>query len=200
MDRKIKGLLVGGVVVGVGRLRDAGRISQEALEARLGAPALDLLDKKIEPASWYPLEAYSELADLLWAIEADRDPEFMRAKGRRWAAKLYEQGVYAQLEYADQGGPIPNGTEAVRRGRRIGSLVQTFWNFVEPIVEMDPDEPGTLCMRFEDAAEFPEANRFTTEGFLDHMLERGGGRAGCSSERPTPDVVIFRMPLGLRDS
>ena len=44
----------------------------------------------------------------------------------------------------------------------------------------------------------PEANRYTTEGFLNHMVERGGGSHQATSERPTPERIVFRLPLRLR--
>jgi hypothetical protein len=199
-DPSVKGLLLGGVVANLRRLEERGTALEDALEARLGPRALELLREKVDPACWYPVDAYRELVDALWEIEGQRRPEYMREKGRAWARKLYDAQRYQQLEYADtRTRQIASGEEAVRQGRLIASLIQTFWNFVEPKVDLDPDRPDTLRLTLEGrlASLFPEANRFTTEGFLNHMMERGGGEQRATSERPSPDRIVFRLPLRL---
>jgi hypothetical protein len=199
-DPSVKGLLVGGVVANLRRLTERGAVSEDALEARLGPRALELLQAKVDPAVWYPIEAYRELVDLLWELEGRREPDYMREKGRAWARKMYEAQRYQQLEYADsRTRSIQSGEEAVRQGRLIASLIQTFWNFVEPKVELAPDRPDTLRFTLEGplASLFPEANRYTTEGFLNHMVERGGGTHRATSERPTPERIVFHLPLRL---
>ena len=40
---------------------------------------------------------------------------------------------------------------------------------------------------------FPEAARFATQGFVEHVVSRAAGYAiRVSSERPSHDVVIYR--------
>lgn len=200
-EPSVKGLLLGGVVANLRRLAERGAVSEDALEARLGVRALELLREKVDPACWYPIEGYRELVDLLWELEGRRDPAFMREKGRDWARRLYDAQRYQQLEYADTRiGQLRSADEAVRQGRLIASLIQTFWNFVEPQVDLDPDHPDTLRLTLSGtlASLFPEANRYTTEGFLNHMVERGGGSHQATSERPTPERIVFRLPLRLR--
>jgi hypothetical protein len=199
-EPSVKGLLVGGVVVNLQRLRESGRLAADACEARLSRAALHLLEEKIDPSRWYPLAEYAELVDLLWDHEAARDPEYMREKGRAWAKKLYDAHRYQQLEYADaSAGAIGSPEEAVRQGRLIASLIGTFWSFVEAEVDLDPERPHTLRLVLSGrlARLFPEANRFTTEGFLNHMVERTGGRHRSTSERPAPDRLEFRLELRL---
>ena len=199
-EPSVKGLLVGGVVANLRRLEESGAVSEDALEARLGARAVELLREKIDPATWYPIDTYRELVDLLWELEGQRKPDYLREKGRAWARKLYGAQRYQQLEYADSHTrAIQSGDEAVRQGRLIASLIQSFWNFVEPRVDLDPERPHTLRLTLEGplASLFPEANRFTTEGFLNHMVERSGGKHRATSERPSPERIVFRLPLRL---
>lgn len=202
-EPSVKGLLVGGVVTSLRRLVERGSVSEDALEARLGVRSLELLQAKVDPAVWYPIEHYRELVDLLWELEGRREPDYMREKGRAWARRLYEAQRYQQLEYADtRTREIRSGDEAVRQGRLIASLIQTFWNFVEPAVDLDPDRPDTLRLTLDGplASLFPDANRYTTEGFLNHMVERSGGHRRATSERPTPERIVFRLPLRLRSA
>ena len=199
-DPSVKGLLLGGVVANLRRLEERSAVSEDALEARLGPRALELLREKVDPACWYPVDCYRELVDALWELEGQRQPDYMREKGRAWARKLYDAQRYQQLEYADtRTREIGSGDEAVRQGRLIASLIQTFWNFVEPRVDLDPEQPNTLRLTLEGslASLFPEANRYTTEGFLNHMVERGGGKHRATSERPSPERIVFRLPLQL---
>jgi hypothetical protein len=197
----VKGLLLGGIVAQVRRMLESERLGEEDMLARIGPEASAVLDQKVQPIRWYPIEAYRDLVDLVWEIEGDRNPEFMREKGRAWAEKAYRKG-YQQLEYADSAPQLQTGAEAVRQGRLIASLIGAFWSFVEPEVDLDPDpdRADTLRMTFRNAGSFPEANRYTVEGFLNHMVERGGGRTHSSSERPEVDVVVFRLPLELTPS
>lgn len=197
-EPSVKGLLLGGVVVNLQRLRERGGLEADACEARLSRAALHLLEEKVDPSRWYPLAEYAELVDLLWDVEASRNPEYMREKGRAWAKKLYDAHRYQQLEYADSStSTIASPEDAVRQGRLIASLIGTFWSFVEAHVDLDPERPSTLRLVLSGrlARLFPEANRFTTEGFLNHMVERGGGTHRATSERPAPDRVEFRLAL-----
>ena len=79
----VKGNLMLGSVVAARRHRDHGRISVEALEARLSPEAIELIDQKIHIASWYPIQVFTELIDLNWDLGGRRDPEFMRKEGER---------------------------------------------------------------------------------------------------------------------
>ena len=193
-----KGILVGGVVVNLNRFREAGRISGDELEARLSPAAQQLLDTKIDTATWYPIGSYREILDIVWEIDGQKRPDYMREKGLRWAKKIYDSGMYQQLQYSDQAPRIRSGGQAVQQGRLIGSLIATFWNFVEPIVDLD--DSGALRLTLRNSAEFPDANRYTTEGFLNHIIERGSGKGVCSSERLTVDEIVFLLPLALKSS
>jgi hypothetical protein len=193
-----KGIIVGGVVVNLNRFRNAGLISAEELEARLSAEAQQLLDTKIDPATWYPIGAYRELLDIVWEIDGKKSPDYMREKGLRWARKIYDSGMYQQLEYSDNAPKVTSGDQAVRQGRLIGSLIGTFWNFVQATVDLDDD--GALRLTLRNSAEFPDANRYTTEGFLNHIIERASGKGSCSSERATVDEIVFLLPLAVKRS
>src|SRR5215469_14825430 len=71
-QKSVKGTLVLGAVVTVRRLRDRGRISSDQLAARLSAPALSLIDEKIDLGRWYPLDVFCEILDTDWEVAGTR--------------------------------------------------------------------------------------------------------------------------------
>jgi hypothetical protein len=56
-EPSIKGSALSSVVEDVRALRDSGRISADRLEASLEAADLALLETKIQPALWYPIQS-----------------------------------------------------------------------------------------------------------------------------------------------
>ena len=196
-ESSVKGLLLGGIAAGVRRLRDEGRISELDLEARLDAKAIELLDQKIEPNTWYPVRPYSQLLDLMWNVEGDGDPEYMRQKGARSAQKLFDSGRYQQLEYSERSEKPKTRQEAIRQGQLIGSVLPAFWNFIEMQIDIDPEDQNCMRLIFNNASEFPEANRYSSEGFMAYIGERSGGSGELTSLRSRPDQIIFRFKLDL---
>ena len=61
------------LVADVVSLRNEGRISADALTARLERQDLEILETKIMPSTWYPISTYRRLTELLmesWALRA----------------------------------------------------------------------------------------------------------------------------------
>ena len=81
MQASAKGSIVIGAVASLRHHRSSGRISKEALQARLSRSALELLEEKIDIGRWYPMSAFAELVDCEWDLVAGRDPEYARQAG-----------------------------------------------------------------------------------------------------------------------
>jgi hypothetical protein len=193
-----KGTLVLGAVVSVRRLRDKGRIRPEALEARLGAAALELLDQKINIAGWYPIQAFTELMNLHWEIAGRRDPQFMRDEGARSSDRLFDSGIYQQLQFAEQAERVKSREALVRQSRLITSITGSLYNFLEISVQVDDARPDELQILYGNAALFDEALRYSTEGFMNRINHRQKSARRWTSDRPVPDRVVFRMALPSR--
>jgi hypothetical protein len=191
----VKGNLVLGAVVAARRHRDQGRISVEALEARLSAETLHLIDQKIAIASWYPIQAFTELIDLNWELGGRRDPEFMRKEGVRSADRLFVSGIYQQLNFAESAAKVTSRDELLRQSRLITSITASLYNFLETSVGVDGERTNVLRIVYANASLFCEALRFSTEGFMNHINERQKSARRWTSERPAPDRVVFRMEM-----
>jgi len=187
-----------GAVVSVRRLRDKGRIRPEDLEQRLGAAAQELLDQKINIAGWYPIQVFSELMNLHWEVAGRRDPQFMRDEGARSSDRLFDSGIYQQLQFAEKAERVQSREALVRQSRLITSITGSLYNFLEISVKVDDDRPDELQIRYGNAALFDEALRFSTEGFMNRINHRQGSSRRWTSERPAPDRVVFRMALPTR--
>jgi hypothetical protein len=190
-----KGTLVLGAVVAVRRLRDKGRISAEQLEARLAAPAVALLDQKINIAGWYPIQAFTDLMDVNWEVAGRRDPEFMRREGARSADRLFESKIYQQLDFAQQAARVQTREQMLRQSRLITSITHSLYNFLEIEVRMAGPRQDELQITYANAAAFSEALRYSTEGFMNEINKRQKSSRVWISERAAQDRILFRMPV-----
>jgi hypothetical protein len=191
----VKGSLLLGAVVTVRRLRDRGQVPAEVLEARLSKPALGLVDRKIEIAQWYPVDAFCELLDLDWEITGRREPAYLEKQGAVSADRLFDSKRYQQLEYAERKGKVESREGLIRQSRLITTITGTFYNFLEFDVALDA---CTLCIVYGNASAFGTPLEHTTVGFLNQINVRQGSRRRWNVERTRPDEVRFRMPLPKR--
>jgi hypothetical protein len=78
----IKGTAFQSVVDDVHRLLAAKRLSREELEARLTGEDLEILDAKVNPTAWYPIDTYERTVDLLARKQAPlRTQEYLTERG-----------------------------------------------------------------------------------------------------------------------
>lgn len=198
MTPSVKGSLVLGAVVTVSRHRKAGRVSTGQLEARLGGEALELVDQKIDIARWYPVSAFVELVELDWDLFGGRDPDHVRRSGAVTADRLFDRGIYQQLDYAQRATRAQSYAALVRQARLIGTITDTLYNFLDVSVRIDEERVDSLEITYRNAEPFAEVLRYTTEGFMNQINHRQGSARRWTSERTRPDVVTFRLPLPSR--
>jgi len=195
MKPSVKGILVVGVVVAVRRLRDRGGVSKQQLAARLGGEALELLDQKIDLGRWYPMQDFCELLDLEWEVAGNRDPAYMIQAGVLTADRVFDRGIYQQLDYAERAERAHSPEDVLRRARLITTITSSFYDFLEVQVRLDPENPRLLEIRYANAAAYSEALRYTTEGFMNQINRRFGSSRCWTGLRPRPDLVVFQLPL-----
>ena len=191
----VKGSLVVGAAVAARRLRDRGRISSEALEARLSAEALELLDQKIEVARWYPIAAFCELIKLAWEVDGRSQPSYLERQGAASADWLFDSKRYQQLDFAERSGKVETQTQLIRHARLIATVTGTFYNFLRVDVELEADG---LCIYYRNANAFGDPLVHTTVGFMNQVNVRQGSARRWTASRSRREEVRFLMPVPKR--
>jgi hypothetical protein len=197
IDPSVKGSLMLGAVVSVRRHRKQGRISAEQLAARLGGPALELVDQKIDIGRWYPIKLFTELLDLDWDVGSKRDPAYMRRQGEQAADRLFDSGIYQQLAYAERADRVLSARQLKRQATLITTITGTLYNFLRFDVRLR-EEMESLEIVYANAALFSEALRHSSEGFMNQINQRQRSKLRWSSRREQADVVVFTLPLPSR--
>src|SRR6516165_3540282 len=197
-EQSVKGTLVLGAVGTVWWLGDRGRISQSPLAARLGAVGLTRIDEKIDLGRWYPLDAFCEILDTDWDVAGHRDPDYMREEGARAADRLFESGIYQQLQFAERSERAQAADNLLRRTKLITTITGSLFNFLTTDVRLNPDQGDSLEILYGDATGFSEALRYTTEGFMNQINKRQGSGKRWSSSRVRADLVVFTLRLPRR--
>ena len=98
----IKGSALIALIEDVAHCVEQGRVSAETLEVRLEPEDVALLEEKVSPVKWYPIDQYRRLTDLLFELTGEgRDFEtYMKARGAAAAERLIRSGLYQQLDYS----------------------------------------------------------------------------------------------------
>lgn len=188
----IKGSVIVAVTDDLRKAVEAGRIAREALEARLEARDLEILDAKIQPALWYPIDAYDRLLRALVESEGGRDPEaFLRTRGRKTAQRLAEAGLYAQLR-----GDAEPATLDLAQVKRTLSLWAAMVNFSQASCAMECERPRVFRIDVTDAAKFPQVLRQANAGFLEGVFSGLAQRAvSVSIEGERADRFAYRVQV-----
>lgn len=191
-SESVKGSLLVGAVVSVRRLRDRGVLPVEAIEARLPAEAIELLDAKIEIARWYPVSAFCDLLDLDWEVSGRREPGYLERQGAVSADRMFDSKMYQQLDFAERAGKVSNRRGLTRQSKLITTITGTFYNFLTFDVALDADR---LVVSYGNAKAFREPLLHTTVGFMDQINARQGSSRRWAGERVREDLVRFTMTL-----
>ena len=174
----IKGTAISTLVEDLNRLVDEGHISRDDLEARLEASDLALLEAKLEPASWYDIDAYRRMMELLRALDGAGDSDYWFRRGARSAAHLIELGLYQQMEYLKRL-EVSNAMDPEERLRAWGrdlrllvTLSGSIIDFGEWRAVLDPDQPNRYNIEVCEVNGVPEPFWRAAEGFLCEMMSR----------------------------
>lgn len=191
----VKGSLLVGAAVAVRRRLKTGEIEPADLERKLSAEALELIDAEISVSRWYPIRLMQELVDFDWQIGGSMAPEYQRQAGRRTALHFAKRGLYQQVEYAQSNRRADTRRDVLRQSRMVCTITASLYDFIEARTEMEGKD--RLLVIFEGAKHFPDALRYSTEGFLDEITQRT--RRRWTSERTTPDRIVFSLEIRPRD-
>ncbi|MEN8183156.1 MAG: hypothetical protein ABFS46_11540 [Myxococcota bacterium] len=193
----IKGSAFEAVVTDLVAAIEAGRISREAVEARLEPEDLAVLDSKIVASSWYPIEIYQRLSEILVEVEGGGKPEYVLARGARAAERLFTAGLYQQLRFGEERGrAIQDGGElwSQRDGAIMATLAGAIFNFSKWRFEVVDAAKGTHRIEVTGAAPMPEVARLAAQGFIEYTSSRlSGTPLRVESHRPEPDRIVFSI-------
>ena len=167
------------------RLVDAGRISRGEVEARLRTDDLRYLDKQLAATTWVPIDTYARIVDILVELEANGPAEvYLHNRGVRAGQRLHKAGLYRQFE-----------ASADDWGNRVGKIATTMaavlYNFTRWTFELGAGRTWQIVV--DEAAEFPEVARYTTQGFIEYASRTvSGGNELVRSERVGRDRLIYK--------
>jgi hypothetical protein len=162
-------------------------ITRDEIEVVLPAEDLRVLEEKVQPTTWYPIACYRRLIQLLCDKEANGDVQaYLIARGEKAGERIAATGIYQQLDASPE-----------RLGMRTGRIVITVAGLIYNFTSWNFERAGgfgEFSIRVEDAIDFPEAARFTTQGFVQYASTRIVGRPmRASSERPIPSRILFHV-------
>lgn len=178
----VKGTLFLGTVRGVHKLLKAGLVSREEIEARLEPGDLEILDDKVVPVLWYPVDTMGRLLELIWETAGGERREFLVELGRRSCDELIAGGTYSALsacrdEWGDRVLKVMTGTS------------RSFYNFMEwDVVDLDERRSE---LRVTGAAAWPDPLIPITEGFILRLADHP--EVSVTGARTAPDTVVFRV-------
>ncbi len=194
LEPSIKGSALSSVVADVVALRDSGRLGAEELEARLEAADLALLEAKIQPALWYPIECYRRLTELLLEVEGRGNPRYIAERGARAAERLWEGGLYVQLQHGEEKAAKARragGALTERDARMITTLSGAIFNFTRWSYR---SEASSSLIEVREAADWPEVSVWAARGFLEYVVSRlRRVETPVEAKRVAPDRVEFRF-------
>lgn len=191
----IKGSALATVVEDLQRLRDTGRLAADTLEARLEPEDLALLEVKIQPALWYPIQSYRRLTEVLLELEGRGDTRYLVERGARAAERIWATGVYVQLQHGEEKARAARDRGEViseRDARLITSLSGAIFSFTRWTYRLDDESRAVIDV--EEAEALPEVSIHAIRGFLEYTVSRLRGiETTIRVERPAPDTVRFHF-------
>lgn len=192
----IKGSVLVDLVEDVRKLLGSG--DREAA-AHLTEQDCATIEQDISQASWYSVDFYARLMELLRNAHGDGRNEYVIDRGRARGRKLMEAGVYQQMEYVGR----LQATKAITSEERFAAygrdlrllvtLSRSILNFTTWSVEADPDVNARHIIEVSDAEEFPDILGCSTEGFIDAMASVPGQSGLWKYERFNRSLAVFRM-------
>jgi hypothetical protein len=190
----IKGSALSSVVEDVRALLESGLVSDDRLEAMLAPSDLSLLEAKIQPALWYPIDSYARLTELLLEVSGRGDPQYVVERGARAAQRLWESGLYVQLEHGEEKAANARrrgGVMSDRDARVVTTLSGAIFNFTRWSYRAgDPD----AVIEVNEAEAWPQVSVWAARGFLEYVVSRLRRiETAIEAVRVAPDRVEFRF-------
>ena len=162
-----------------------GRLDGRHVEARLSAHDLELLETKLDPDAWVPIESHARVLDLLAdAARGDR-AAFHRTRGMRMGEDL----ACLDEEPSEADAEATAGDRVLLPARLVTRSQRELYSFMSWHVEAG-SRPDSFVIRLEQAAALPLATQQALEGMAAYAAAYVlDARFVVSSRRPAPDRV-----------
>jgi hypothetical protein len=182
----VKGVLLQHAVDRVESYLASGRLSRDQLEVRLERDDLGVFDgEKIVGGFWYPAARYERLLELIHEVEGRR-PEALVEYGRSSGEQLLGTSAFSAIFAA-----TARRTGAEGAGPLVVKLAELVLNFTR--WRFRGASLDDFTVEVSEAADYHELARRSVEGLIEVFGSRLFGKAlRVTSERPTPDRIVYR--------
>ena len=182
----LKGITMQAAVKRLEAHRISGKLSDADLDARLEPDDLTMLEQRISPTLWYPIDSYDRIVALLFDVECGIGDGWWIDYGEETAAELLEFGpIQALLKGARSFGP--------RAGIVLVRMSKLYFNFSKWHFEGDSLE--SFNVEVTDAEPMSEPCRLIVLGFLRHLAQVFvGHEVPVESYRPVPGRIVYQTP------
>ena len=190
-EKCVKGYIVASIIEGVRGALYEGRIDQDHVEVALGSHA-GLLEEKIDPFRWYPVEVLEGLNHLLAEARGGNRRAAMFELGAEQFELLSAMGVHQQLSFSNGkvSESLPN--EIASWGRLVSTMMRSVYSFSRATFEADPAAPGRYILDWRGIEGLGEIVLESTLGFMTALAQRSAGPdVRVKMERPAPSRARF---------
>lgn len=164
--------------------RKAGELTDDLIESRLEPEDRAILENRVRPTLWYPIENFDRLMLLLRDIEGGADDEWWVEYGVESAADILSFApIQIILRGARSFGP--------RAGKALVKMSSLYFNVGRWRFEGDSME--SYEVEVSEAEGLSDICRLISLGFLRYVTRDFVGReVGIESSRPTRDLILYR--------
>ncbi|OGP83261.1 MAG: hypothetical protein A2Y95_06485 [Deltaproteobacteria bacterium RBG_13_65_10] len=186
MTPSIKGIGMQLAIDGLHRVMESGLLTREQLEVRLQPSDLQILDDKIVPGLWYPIDTCGRLIEVAVESEEKNRADFLVRVGTLVAAELFSSEIYQNfISSAEKWG--------ARSGKVMLGLTRLVLNFGEWSYDPGPPDGDWFTVEAAESEALPEVLRHIGQGSIAYLASRINKReVPVTSERPSPDRIVYR--------
>ena len=172
----VKGILILGSVMAIRSAIKSCRITRDSVELMLEARDIEILDAKIEPHRWYPIDIHGRLQEVVAKIVGGDRIAAFKVIGANGAGMVRDTGTYGQMDFDE--GDLVGAPKQARRffARKAATMHEMMFNFGTCRVEVD-DKTNETFIHYEEVSDFPESIRYGTLGFTAAVAKLATGVA-----------------------
>ena len=191
VENCVKGYVIAMSIEPVREALNQERIGRDQVEVILGDRAA-LLDEKIDPFLWYPVESLEGIYRLVAEAKGGSQQTALYQLGEEQFVLLSALRVHQQLSFSEGELSQASPEEIACWGRLVSTLVRSVYSFSEMTFEADPAGPDRYNLDWRDIEDLGDSVLESTLGFIAALARRASGPAArVTLERPAPGHARF---------